>query len=136
MSISSSLSNALSGLTAASRGAEVISSNVANALTDGYGARDISLSARFGGGIGGVAVVGETRNVDQGLLSERRLADAAFGQADLHADFFAKAEALLGLPGEAGQVLRLLSVVLVKFLKPSKTRGSRQIKQLPIKSHS
>jgi len=35
MSISHSLSNALSGMTAASRLAEVVSSNVSNAMTEG-----------------------------------------------------------------------------------------------------
>jgi len=44
MSITSALSNALSGLTVASRGAQVVSSNVANALTDGYGVRELSLT--------------------------------------------------------------------------------------------
>ena len=39
MSISASLSSALSGLTAASRRAEVVASNVANAMTEGYGRR-------------------------------------------------------------------------------------------------
>jgi len=45
MSISNSLSNALSGMTAASRMAEVVSSNLANSLTDGYGRRTLNLSS-------------------------------------------------------------------------------------------
>ena len=43
MSISSALSNALSGLNAVSRAADVVSSNVANAMTEGYGKREIEL---------------------------------------------------------------------------------------------
>ena len=37
MSLSGALSNALSGLTAASRNAQVTASNLANVMTDGYG---------------------------------------------------------------------------------------------------
>ena len=54
MSISGSLSSALSGLTAASRAAEVVSNNVANAQTEGYGKREIELSSRILGGAGAV----------------------------------------------------------------------------------
>ncbi len=52
MSISHSLSNALSGMTAASRMAEVVSSNLANSLTDGYGRRSLDLSSSVIGGRG------------------------------------------------------------------------------------
>ena len=44
MSISGSLSSALSGLTAASRAAEIVSSNIANAATPGYGRREVLTS--------------------------------------------------------------------------------------------
>jgi hypothetical protein len=43
MTISGALSNALSGLRAAGRGAEVVSSNISNALTPGYARRELSL---------------------------------------------------------------------------------------------
>ena len=56
MSISGALSNALSGLSAASRAVSLVSTNIANAMTDGYGRRDIELAARGIGG--GVDVVG------------------------------------------------------------------------------
>lgn len=77
MSISQSLSNALSGLSAASRMAEVVSSNLSNALTDGYGRRSVDLSSESVGGRGaGVRIDGITRHVDRGILGDRRLADA------------------------------------------------------------
>jgi flagellar hook-associated protein 1 len=44
MSITSALANAVSGLTAASRSAELVSNNVSNAMTEGYGRREIVLS--------------------------------------------------------------------------------------------
>ena len=45
MTLSGSLSNALSGLTAAARAAEIVSANVANAMTPGYQKRELSLSS-------------------------------------------------------------------------------------------
>jgi flagellar hook-associated protein 1 FlgK len=110
MSISGSLSNALSGLTATSRAAELVSSNVANAMTEGYARRELSLSARVTGGIGsGVAVDGVTRAVDEIIVRDRRLADAGRAAADTTTTFFAELETLLGTPGQAGSLSALLS---------------------------
>lgn len=85
MSISHALSNALSGLTAASRRAEVVSSNLANVMTDGYGRRTLELSAHQVGGTGaGVRIDGVQRIVDRGILADRRLADAGLaGHRDM-----------------------------------------------------
>ena len=77
MSISGSLSNALSGLTAAGRAAAVVSSNISNSMTEGYGKRDLVLTERMLAGTGaGVRVVGITRSVDPVLLGNRRVAEA------------------------------------------------------------
>jgi flagellar hook-associated protein 1 len=105
MSLSASLANALSGLTAGSRRAEVVSSNVANATTEGYGRRELEVAARSIGGSGaGVSVVGVTRHVDAALLSDRRLADAAAGDAGAQSAFLVKVESLIGTPGDAGSL--------------------------------
>lgn len=105
MSLSASLANALSGLTASSRRAEVVSSNVANATTAGYGRRELEVAARSIGGTGaGVTVVGVTRHVDAALLSDRRLADAAAGDAGPQSAFLAKIETLIGNPGDPGSL--------------------------------
>jgi len=101
MTISGSLSNALSGLTAAARAAEVASSNVANALTDGYGRREVSLSARSLAGTGsGVRVDGVTRVVDQHIITDRQLADAQYEQTQARLEFLTSLEASIGLPEE------------------------------------
>ena len=104
MSISSSLSNALSGLTAASRAAELVSSNIANATTEGYGRRELTLAARTGGGAGGVQIVGEQRIVEQGLISDRRLSQAAGGYASVQAEFLSQYEEMVGTPGDLGSL--------------------------------
>jgi flagellar hook-associated protein 1 len=77
MSISGALSSSLSGLTAAARAAEVVSSNIANARTEGYGRREVQLSARSVGGTGqGVQVDAVRRMVDLVLLTDRRIAQS------------------------------------------------------------
>ena len=105
MSISGSLYNALSGLSAASRAAEVVSSNVANAMTEGYGTRRLELSSRTVGLSGyGVHVDGIVRNVDEGLIESRRLAQAGVGYGDTKSAFFADLEQVLGTPDQPGSL--------------------------------
>jgi flagellar hook-associated protein 1 len=101
MSISHSLSNALSGLTATSRMAEIVSSNLSNVLTEGYGRRVVNLSAQDVGGRGaGVAVDGISRIVDRTVLAERRFADADLGRSIAFADALGALEALIGKPDD------------------------------------
>ncbi len=105
MSISGSLYNALSGLTASSRAAEVVSSNVANAMTEGYGPRRLELSSRVIGPSGyGVHVDGVVRDVDEGLIEDRRLAQASVGYGDARSAFFAELEQVLGTPDQPGSL--------------------------------
>ncbi len=105
MSITSALGSALTGLSATSRQAEILSSNVANATTPGYARRDVALSAAVLGGTGqGVAVNGITRDVDRQLLGERRRAEAGEGDRDIRSDFLARLEQALGTPDSAGSL--------------------------------
>lgn len=105
MSIGSSLANALTGLSAAARAAEVVSSNVSNALTEGYGRREVLLSAQSVGGQGaGVQVVGISRSVDPQVLTERRASDAAVQLASQQSDYFASIEAAIGTPDDEGSL--------------------------------
>lgn len=100
MTISGALSNALSGLNVAARTAEVVSNNVANALTEGYGRRDIAISSRTIGSYGGAAVDAVTRHVDRGLLSDRRQAQAAQENSRVTVDFLQRVEGLVGTPDQ------------------------------------
>ena len=105
MSISGALSNALSGLTASSRSAEIASNNIANALNEGYARRELVLGARSLGGTGqGVAVTGISRAVNLVLLSDRRVAQAGTGDRQTRAQFFTNLEAAIGAPGSAGSL--------------------------------
>ena len=110
MSITGSLSNALSGLNATSRAAEVVSANVANALTEGYGRRQVDLGSQSIAGRGaGVQINGVTRSVDDRIIAERRLADASYGLTSAPAEFLDRFEQVLGLPDDPASVTGLLA---------------------------
>ena len=97
MTITSAFSNALSGLSASARMAEIVSSNTANVMTEGYARRELVLSPHSLGGNGaGVKIEGVARQVNSVVLQDRRLADAAAGNATVRTDFLARFEAQLG----------------------------------------
>lgn len=93
MSLSSAMNAALSGLTVSSRLAGVISSNVANALTPGYARREAELATGVAPGVRLTAIL---RDVDTALLTDRRIAGAASGGAELRSAFLSRIEAALG----------------------------------------
>lgn len=96
MSLTAASRSALTGLSMASLTTRLISDNIANALTPGYGVRTVGLTSDHNGS--GVRVTGITRNVDTVLLSNRRLADAQLGSAGLTATFMSRVETAVGLP--------------------------------------
>ena len=105
MSLGSALWIASSGLQATSRAADVVSGNVANALTPGYKRREIVLGAQNLGGEGvGVRVLGTTRAFDPLLLNDRMLAQAAVGVADTQARALERIETAIGDPTQAGSL--------------------------------
>lgn len=102
MSISGSLSSALSGLSAAAKAAELVSSNIANATTKGYGRREIITTPRSIGLTGqGVRIVGVHRHVDPILLSDRRRAEAVQGERQTTLAFLQRLEAAVGTTDSA-----------------------------------
>jgi flagellar hook-associated protein 1 len=105
VSISASLNNALSGLTANSRAAELVSNNVANATNPSYARRELQLGARVVGDIGqGVSVQGVDRIVDRALLSDRRIAEAAHSARSLRSAFHTTFEGVIGSNSESGSL--------------------------------
>lgn len=97
MSISGGLSAALSGLTAANKAVEVISNNIANATTAGYGRRVLLTESRAVGGSGqGVRIIGIRRESDLALQNDRRQAQAATAASTTRAAFLSKLEQAVG----------------------------------------
>jgi len=99
MSISSALSSAVSGLAASSRAAEVVSSNLANVLTPGYGPRQLELET-LGYGVPGVGITGITRVVDQGIIADRQAAGSELAYADTRARFLSDIARVIGTPDD------------------------------------
>lgn len=108
MSISSALNSAMSGLVAAGRASEVVSENIANAMTEGYGRRTLRLSSQTIAGPG-VRVLGVDRHANPALIAGRRQADAGQGAAQAVTDFFQTLEGLYGLPDAEGSLSARLS---------------------------
>lgn len=110
MSVTSALGSALSGLSATSRQAEILSSNVANATTPGYARREVQLRAAVLAGTGqGVSATSITRDVDRHLLGERRLAQAGDGDRALRAGFLIRLEGAMGTPDSTGSLAARLA---------------------------
>ncbi|TMV07109.1 flagellar hook-associated protein FlgK [Ruegeria sediminis] len=97
MTMSTAFQNALGGLAAASRGAAVVSDNIANALTPGYARRSLELASGSGPG---VRIVGISRHADPVLTANRRNAEAIHSNADTVAGFFRGLEKLVGTPDD------------------------------------
>ncbi|OED48591.1 flagellar hook-associated protein FlgK [Leisingera sp. S232] len=95
MSLYSALNSAMSGLTAASRSSQIVSENLANALTPGYSRRVLDLNSP-GAGVPGVRVGSVQRLNDPVVISNRRVAEAEFGAAKVKADFFNRMSDLVG----------------------------------------
>lgn len=103
MSITGALANANSGLAAASKRADVVSNNVANALTEGYSRREVSVAEQvLGDGSGaGVSVIGVTRADDPVVTREKRSAGAVMERDQAIASAYSTIDSALGDDSDA-----------------------------------
>ncbi|MFV0244999.1 MAG: flagellar hook-associated protein FlgK [Qingshengfaniella sp.] len=108
MSLSGALASAVSGLTAASRGAGVVAANVANAQTDGYGRRGLELASAADGGQG-VRIVSVERHVDKALLDDLRQSSGALAEHATQAGFLDRLAEAQGLAGDGTSLSDALS---------------------------
>jgi flagellar hook-associated protein 1 FlgK len=104
MSLTAAFNNAASGLTVALRAAGVTSSNLANALSDGYARRDIRIETRRDGG---AVVTGVNRPVDQRILTQLRLSNATTSGLSTTVDQLTEIERLWGSSDEPGSLYAL-----------------------------
>ncbi len=105
MSLSTSMSNALTGLNAASLQTEVISNNVSNALTPGYATQSVELSANVTNGVGqGVSVTAVTSASDPVTTANRRQSDADLGYASTMGAAQTQLTLAIGTPDTAGSL--------------------------------
>ena len=108
MAISSAFNIASGGLTASARMAEVVSSNLSNALTEGYAPREVNLSS---GLLGGVKIDGYTRISDPAILRDRRLGDADVGLQQRGAEALSQLEQTFGVAGDSSGLVGRLAAL-------------------------
>ena len=131
MSISSALLSAVSGLNATSRAANVVSSNLANVLTDGYAPRRLEQEAQ-GQGLPGVKITGIFRDVDPGILADRRIADAELAHADTRAQFLTAVERSIGTPDESTSLSARLAAFDAALVSASATPENTALLQAAV----
>lgn len=100
MSITGAMNAAVSGLRAAARGSEIVSNNISNALTPNYGRRGLELSTLSYGASGGVKIDSISRHMNEGVVADRRIANAAQQNTQTAVDFFRRLEDVTGIAGE------------------------------------
>lgn len=104
MSLSGALLNAFSGLRANSQAAALVSANISNATTEGYGARTLALGSGAMGTAGGVNVLGVVRQSDPVITSDRMVSDANYSESERMLDFAARLESFVGESGALGSL--------------------------------
>ena len=91
MALSTAFNNSFSGLSVSSRRAELVSNNIANALTEGYARRELVTSSNvLDGHGGGVRVTEVQRQENRVLTSSRREADASLSQVETKASYLSE----------------------------------------------
>lgn len=98
MSIAAALSNAVSGLAATARATELVSTNVANAMTPGYGRRELVISSSSLSG--GVQIDGIMRSINARVLGDHRIAAADQGGSFTVSQFWSSMEKKIGVAGD------------------------------------
>lgn len=134
MSIAGGLSSAFSGLAAAAKSAEIVSSNIANAQTEGYARRELQVSARIAGSSGsGVQIGAVLRISDSVLIGDRRIAEAGAGNREAQADFLTRLESVLGSADSAtslgGRINAFDAALIEAASRPESEARLSQVKE-------
>ena len=112
MSISSAMANAMSGLTASGRTAELISNNIANSLSENFGRRELSLNSDVLGGYGSGVRIGKTTRAENVIATaSRRSMDSFANYSNQKSDTLSRISAAMGPPGNSGS----MATVFQKF---------------------
>lgn len=126
MSISSAVSNAMSGLTASGRTAEIISNNIANALSENFGRRELTLTSEVLGGYGsGVRTGGVQRAEDVIATSSRRGMDSFSSYTGTQSNALARITGSLGVPGSSGSLPSVFSAFEVAISAAANNPSSK-----------
>ncbi len=107
MSLTSTLSNAVSGLNAAQAALATTANNVANVNTPGYGRKVVQQETRILAGQGaGVRSLDVTRITDQFVTAQAREQATRLGRSDVLAGIHERIQdTIFGEPGDAGRAV-------------------------------
>lgn len=126
MSLSGALYNAFSGLKANSRAAGLVSTNISNATTEGYGRRTLGLAPGAVGTTGGVRITGTVRHSDPVLTGDRMVSDATLAHAAVGFEFASRIEDLVGESGTPGSLTDRVNAFENALLTASSNPASTQ----------
>jgi flagellar hook-associated protein 1 len=107
MGLSSTLSNALSGMHASQRGIDVVSRNVANAGTPGYHRQSQVLLDTYTGQSSQVRASGIDRAFDQALQKQHVFALSDSGYHNIRASYLERLQMHMGMPGDTQSLDKL-----------------------------
>ncbi|EBA17063.1 flagellar hook-associated protein K [Roseobacter sp. SK209-2-6] len=129
MTITSAINSAMSGLTANARSSQVVSENLANALTPGYSAQRLNLSTNSY--TGGTKVDGVERLIDPALQASARTAEAEHSAAETYANFYSRMSSLVGVVDDdtsiSAQVSNFDSALIEAVSRPDSTERLHQL---------
>ncbi|MBO9463853.1 Flagellar hook-associated protein 1 [Pelagimonas phthalicica] len=126
MSLSGALYNAFSGLRANTRAAGLVSTNISNATTEGYGRRTLELTPGSLGTSGGVRIAGVIRHSDPVLVSDRRVSDASLAHSDTMYTYSKRLESLIGESDTAGSLVSRVTAFENSLLSAATNPASEQ----------
>ena len=105
MTLSSALSNSITGLAASTRQLDTTANNIANATTEGYARRSVELSSiSLNGAGGGVRIAGIDVAAVEALTNDRRRAEAEFGRFQTLSESLGTLEDLVGGVDDPGSL--------------------------------
>ena len=129
MTITSAINSAMSGLTANARSSQVVSENLANALTPGYSAQRLNLSTNSY--TGGTKVDGVERLIDPALQASARTAEAEHSAAETYANFYSRMSSLVGVVDDdtsiSAQISNFDSALVEAVSRPDSTERLHQL---------
>ena len=112
MSLSLSLTTALTSLQTNQAGLQVVSNNVANATTEGYTRKTAERTALVLGGIGSGVELGQIkRTVDEALLSEIRNTMGLLSAEEVKQPYYSQMQDLFGRPGDNSSIGASITVL-------------------------
>ena len=129
MTLTSAINSAVSGLTSNARSSQVVSENLANALTPGYSAQKLNLSTNAF--TGGVRVGDVERLIDPALQASTRTAEAEYYASEVYADFYSRMSNLVGLVDDetsiAAQISNFDAALVEAISRPDSTERLHQL---------